>query len=344
MCKSLAEGGQRCTYADQVANVRRKARYKHRDDYDMEREATKAVRAWQAANPEIVRAHLPETQPFQASPNKKPIPEKLLSLFTAKAREAIKGLPDGERQAATKALYDAKKEWEASLTKDEDNAVHQYAMNFYEVVNSHLRRSGMAQLIKENPFYKDYLNGRVQGNIKALDEAIAKAPQPDEPRKLFRFFRVPAGVTPTEYIERYFKTGEGFKDRGYMSTTADPEFIMGHMYDRNKGTQNHGYIVMEIITRQGASLQSRENTRAGDIQSLENEVLLPRNMKLRIANSRPSQRFEFASDRRDLHNQYGNAGYSMSDTTYARWGKFKQGDRMNFPIIQMVDERLIDEN
>lgn len=346
MCKSKEDGGKRCDYADQVANARRKASYKFKDDYDALRNVEKAVNEWKEANKDLVVSHLPVTQPFNAPANKKPVPAHLKAMLTQKARDSVTGLPTEERVKLTKDLYDAQYEWSEKLTKDQESAVRQYAMYFFEGVNAHLRREGYPAWLKANPhLYRDTEETltRVKNDVKYLDEAISLAPTPEEPRKLYRFFRVPAGVTPNEYLERYFKTGEGFKDRGYMSTTADPEFIMGHMWKRNKGTKNHGYIVMEILTKQGASLQNKSTSRSGDIQSLEKEILLPRNMKLRIADTRKSQRFEFASDRRDLNSQY-NESYLTSEDSYQRWGRFKQGEKMNFPLIQMIDEDLITED
>jgi len=345
MCKSKEEGGKRCDYADQVANARRKARYKFREDYDLERNVEKEVRKWKIENKNLVVEHLPEKQPFQAMANKKDIPEPLRALLTAKARDSIAGLSEQERMDHTRGLYDEQKEWSAALTKEEASAVGQYTMYFFEGVNSHLRRQGYSEWLKANTHLyskKEETLERVKRDISGLDSAIAKAPVPEEPRKLYRFFRVPAGVTPSEYMERYFKEGEAFKDRGYMSTTADPEFIMSHLHDRNKGNQNHEYIVMEIITKQGASVQKRATSRSGDVQSLEKEILLPRNMKMRIAGTRKAQRFEFASDRKDLNAQHG-AKQATSDYSYSKWGKFKKGDRMNFPLIQMIDEDLIAE-
>lgn len=343
MCMSKENGGKRCDYADQVANARRKALYKFRDDYDAPRKAEAAVNAWKENNKDLVVSHLPATQPFNTQPNKKPIPAHLQALLTQKARDSVMGLPEEERISETKRLYEARTIWFDALTRRQDSAVSHYTMNFFQGVNSHLRREGYAAWLKENThLYNNAENtlARVKEDVRNLDTAIKLAPVPEEPRRLYRFFRVPAGVTPHEYMERYFKTGEAFKEKGYMSTTADPEFIMGHMWKRNKGVKNHGYVVMEIITKQGASLQNKSHSSSGDIQSLEKEILLPRNMKLRIASTRKSQRFEFASDRKDLNSQYSN-NYSTSDEVYQRWGRFKKGDRMNFPLIQMIDEDLI---
>lgn len=342
MCKAKADGGQRCEYADAIANVRRKARYKHRNEYNKERLAEKAVQSWKEAHKDLVREHLPERLPFQEKPNQKSVPQELLDLLSKKSRKAITGLDAEERLAHTAKLFEEQEEWANSLTRDQSNSVRRYTMTLFELVNTVLRKKGLPELIRENPFYREDLAENVPRDIKNLDEALASAKEPEGPRKLYRFFRVPAGVSPNEYIERYFKTGEAFKEKGFMSTTADPEFIMAHMHDRNGGNKNHGYVVMEILSKQGASLQPEEKSRGGDIQSLEKEILLPRNTKFRITGSRRSQRFEFASDRKDLNSQYSR-GYSQSDESYQRWGKFKKGDHMNFPIIQMVDERLISE-
>lgn len=220
MCQSKEDGGKRCDYADQVANARRKARYKFRDDYDMDRKAEKEVRTWKETNAALVVAHLPEVQPFQTSANKKPIPASLTALLTQKAREAVTGLPEQDRLEHTRNLYEAQEEWVKGLTNEQESAVRQYTMYFFEGVNAHLRRSGYSDWLKANPvLYSEHAEtlARVKRDIASLDIAIAKAPVPEEPRKLYRFFRVPAGVTPNEYMERYLKEGEAFKDKGSVT-------------------------------------------------------------------------------------------------------------------------------
>lgn len=343
MCKSSADGGKRCEYADTVTNVRRKARYKHRNSYDTNRLAEKEVEQWKIANPDLIRAHLPETQPFQVPANKKPVPTELLNLLTQRAKIPVTGFEENERKAHTQKLFEEFTIWNEQLNENESDIIRNYAMNFYQGVNSYLRKNGFSQWVKNDTYSeKEAMIERIKNNVAELDSALNKAPIPDGPRKLYRFFKVPAGVTPQEYIEKYFTNGEAFKDKGYMSTTADPEFMMGHIYDRNKGEKNHRFVVMEIISQQGASLQSRETSRSGDIQSLEKEILLPRNTKLRIISSRRSQKFELASDRKDLDAQYVNK-YTNGNGYFEKWGKFKKGYSMNFPLIQLIDEKLIAE-
>ena len=350
MCKSKAEGGGRCEYPDMLANVRKKARYQHRGSYDREREVTKAVNKWKDEHPDIVQAHLPEKMPFQFTPKDRPVPKALLAMLTPSSRVPITGAVEHEaRLASVIKMHEEFTEWQGRLELDELRAISSYTMTGFELINATLRRKGFSHQIKQ-----DYSGGGglsqaererttkyTAERVKAMKSAFKKVAPKEEPRKLYRFFRVPAGITPREYVDRYMQTGEGFSDAAFMSTTSDPEFIMAHMHDRNGGKKNKGYVVMEILTKQGQSLQPHSHTSAGDVQSLENEVLLPAGTKLRVTGFNPIQRFEYGSDRRDLHGQY-NSAFS-SDFMFREYGHHSKGDRLNFPMIQVIDEKLITE-
>jgi hypothetical protein len=348
MCKSKAEGGGRCEYADMIANVRKKARYKYRGEYDRERKATEAVNAWKGAHPEIVRAHLPAKMPFQFTPKDRPVPKELLSMLTPSSRVPVSGktTPE-ERLQAVIEMHEEFTEWESRLHLDELRAVGAYTMSSFDKINTFLRKKGFLHKLKEDfrgnvsEYEYERVKERTEEQVDALKSAFKKVAPREEPRKLYRFFRVPAGVTPKEYVERYLQTGEGFRDAAFMSTTSDPEFIMAHMHDRNKGVKNKAYVVMEILTKQGQSVQPQPYTRAGHVQSLENEVLLPAGTKLRVAGFNPIQRFEYGSDRKDLHGQY-NTGHS-SHFMFEHYGHHSKGDRLTFPMVQLIDEKLITE-
>jgi len=337
MCKSKSEGGGRCEYADALANVRHKVRSKLKGmpARQINRSVEAAVEKWKAANPDIVTAHLPKRQQFQIAPKSKPVPDEILNLFTASRTDPITGFSADQRDSHTQKLFEEYQKMESILPIHEDNSLRQYSMYAFKAVNSYLRKKGFKDLDQ----YSNHSEEDVREIIGDLDSVFKKAPLPNEPRKLFRFFEVPTGVTPGEYIDRYLQTGEGFQEKGFMSTTTDPEFVMAALHHENKGSKNRRYIVMEIISKQGISLQTKPTTRAGNIQSLEKEVLLPRNVKFRIAGIRKSQRFEFQDNRRDLNNHYHYD--SRDDRSYESFGHFKKGDRMNFPLIQMVDEKLI---
>jgi hypothetical protein len=331
-----------------LANVRKKARYKHRDSYDRERQATKAVNAWKDAHPDIVQAHLPERLPFQFTPKDRPVAKELLDMLTPSSRVPVSGAnSEEERLQAIINMHDEFTAWENKLELEELRAVGAYTLNGFVLINALLRKKGFAHQVKQ-----DYSGGvskeemerikeRTIQQVEALKGAFKKVEPRDEPRKLYRFFRVPAGVTPKEYVDRYLQTGEGFTDAAFMSTTSDPEFIMAHMHDRNKGTKNKGYVVMEILTKQGQSVQPHPYSRSGDVQSLENEVLLPPGTKLRVTGFNKVQRFEYGSDRKDLYGHYNSA--LDSHYMFKNHGHHSQGDRLNFPMIQLIDEKLIAE-
>lgn len=349
MCKSAREGGKRCEYADMIANVRKKALYKHRDEqWVAEKRAEEAVNAWKESNPEIVRAHLPAKMPFHYTPkNPLPIPKELMGMLTPSSRIPIIGAGSKEeRKERVKAMFDSHKEWAERLNEDESRAVAQYVMTAYTTMNALLRKKGFSRIMKAD--YKgreekaDEIRERAKERVEHLKAALKKSVPAGEPRKLYRFFRVPPGITPKEYVERYLTTGEGFKDPAFMSTSSDPEYVMAHIHDRNGSTTNKHYVVMEILTKQGQSLQKTDEPDPGDVQSLESEVLLPAGTKLRVAGFNKSQRFEYGSERRDLFSRYGgNFGNSEYDFLYNN--HHCKGDRLNIPTVQLVDERLIKE-
>lgn len=348
MCKSKAEGGGRCEYSDMLANVRKKARYKYRDSSSKERKVTDAVNAWKDANPEIVKEHLPEKMPFQYTPKERPVSKELMDRLTSSSRVPVIGAKDADaRLQAVIDMHEEFTEWESRLDIDELRAVGAYTMTAFDKINTFLRKKGFLHKLKEDhhgdlsEYAYENVRKRTEDQVNALKSAFKKVSPKDEPRKLYRFFRVPAGITPREYVDRYLKTGEGFSDPAFMSTTSDPEFIMAHMHDRNESTKNKGYVVMEILTKQGQSVQPQPYTRSGHVQSLENEVLLPAGTKLRVVGFNPIQRFEYGSDRKDLHGQYNMA--SDSYFMFKNYGHHSQGDRLNFPMVQVIDEKLITE-
>lgn len=343
MCQSKAEGGKRCELSDALSNVRRKVRYANRDKLRsvVEREVRKAVESYLEANPELARAHMPESQPFQVKGGRKPIPPHLLDLLSpANARTPIKR----ERPIAevTKKAYEAHQEWKSRLTDEESNTIAWYTRAGYEPINALLRRRGMPRLANEGALVHtpaqrqaraEELSRRAQEAKVHLASAFSKAPLCEEPLKVYRYFKVPAGVSPQEFIEKYFIPGEGFMDPAAMSTSVDPDFPVAHVLSRNGGKRNTRYIMLEILTRQGASLQPRETTHSGMVQSLEHERLLPFRTKMRIAAVAPRAKYGFAEERPDLLGWYRTFAHA---TRY-----IGPGNNIAIPTVQLVDEELI---
>jgi hypothetical protein len=334
MCQTKAEGGKRCEYADKLSTVRRKAQRKHANEYGAYSLIEKDVAAWKNEHPDLVKEHLPETQPFQVAPLHTVIPEHVRQLLTP-VQEIITGLPADQQAEHTEELFQQRQNWLAELDKDHKDAVRQYSQHFYEVLNRALRRNGLSALLKREPHYKNQdLQARVKKITHDLDEALAAAPQTEEPRKLYRYFKVPDGMNAKDYMKKYFVPGQDFKEPGYMSTTTDPEYLMAIAHQNDHSTKNNRYIMMEILTKQGASLQSNKESRSGDIQSLEREVLLPRNMKLRIATVKATKKFQFASTRDNLFGQERHSRWLPEKSFY------QEGQSMNLTFVQLVDEKL----
>lgn len=341
MCQSNTDGGKRCGYADMVSNVRKKARYKLRDaGYNIEREVEKEVNKWKEKHPDVVTAHLPEKLSFQRPGKPVIIPDDIKALLSPKARIPIMGLEDNERAIDLQKRHQENLQWHESMSREEEYSVSAYTTINYTHVNAFLRRRGLSMIAKKGLSSTEELEAMAKRDVKNIDSALKKAPQ-REIGRVYRYHEVPAGVKPSEYLRRFFPHDGIYHEDGYMSTTVDPELVMAHMYSKNKGTVNKKYIVMEIVTAQGGSMQSDSKVRSGSIQSLESEVLLPRNSEFAIVDSRASQKFEFASDRREFSNFYGGLGTIKSDAGYQEHGKFKKGDVLNFPLVQLVDKKLL---
>lgn len=336
-------GGKRCEYSDAISNVRKKARSKLKGKtHYLEQEVSQAVREFQENNPEMVATHLPEKMGFQTVPPSRTVPQSLLNLMGDK-KATVTGPSAEDQPLVYKNLFKRREEWLASLNEDEADGVHAYAMDAFEAMNLHLRRRGYAGWAKQHAYLyasKDrggtaegYLETIVKPRIAGLDSALKKAVPPDGPEKLYRFFRVPAGVNPQDYIKRYLKVGGGFKDRGFMSTTADPEFLTAHVMDRSGGTRNKGYVVLEMLSSAGASLQPDDEPYWGKVQSLEAEVLIPRNTGFRIVET-GVRKFEFAQDRKDLAAKLGswNSNFKVN---------CDEGSGLKLPVVRMIDESLV---
>lgn len=339
-------GGKRCEYADAVTNVRKKAQYKFRnkDEYTRKDKVEEAVRQFQKDNPELVKSHMPKKMGFQYAPPKWSVPQTLLDTLGPKREPATGAQSKEEFDQKYKDLYEKRQEWEADASKDEWNAMHRYAMTNFEVVNGHLRGKGNKEWKKSlrgrysesTQSYKEWAAEKVEPDIEAMDRVMENAEFSDEPQKVYRFFRVPNGIKPSEYIASYMQPGSGFKDKGYLSTSADPEYVASHVMHRSMANNesSHQYVVMEILTKRGVSLTPYEKPRSGQVQSLEAEILLPRNAGMRIIDS-CKKKVVFGTDRKDLESQYRDRDGTRLD--------FSKGASKSFTMVRMIDEDLIRE-
>lgn len=332
-------GGKRCKYSDALSNVRKKtkSRLRHEGSYIQEQAIIEAVKEFRENNSDLVTSHLPAKMGFQVTPPARPIPHSLLSLMGSK-KDVITGVSLNRRDEFYSDLHQRRELWHALLDEEEQDALMAYTMSGFEAMNAHLRRRGYGTWSREHGYLRQgesmqsYLEEFVKPRIAGLDSAFKKAPAPDAPEKLYRYFKVPDGVHATDYVKKYFPVGGGYKDRGFASTSADPEFLTAHIMGNSKGTRNKGYVVLEILTSAGVSFQPKPRPNSGHLQSLEAEVALPRNTGMRIVET-GIRKFEFGKARPDLTQRF-NSSHAPTVT-------FMEGVGCRLPVIRMIDERLI---
>lgn len=335
-------GGKRCEYSDAISNVRRKVRNRMKgESYGMQEALDKEIAKFREENPELVSKHMPPRENFQYDPPEWEVPESLLNIMGGK-KAPILGLSEEAKDGFCKDLHARKKQWEGALTEQEESSLHNYTQSGFESTNPFLRKKGYQEWAKQKThlIYRKagdnadtYAEEVVKPRIADMDSAFTKVPKPDQPEKLYRYFEIPAGVSTDEYISKYFPAGGGHKDKGFVSTSADPEYVAAEIMSRSE-KKNTQFIVLEILSNSGGSLQSKPYRSHGSIQTLEAEVLLPRNTGMRILDS-SKRSFVFGSDREDLE---GHARHSAKKEL-----DFSKGKKISLPVIRMIDENLIRE-
>lgn len=328
--------GKRCEYADALSNIRKKVRSRMKGAYqgDIDNEISRELGKFHRENPELVKAHLPARMGFQWNPPSWDVPEKAKALL-GDIKAPVKGVENQSHLYSS--LSERNKAWKENMTPDEENAMMQYAMSSFESINPYLRRRGFADWAKKNGhLYRSeggtqrYVEDIIKPRITAMDSAMEHAQTPAEPDKLYRFYRIPAGITPKEYITKYFQPGTGFKDKGFVSTSADPEYVAAHIMNR-EGSRNKNYIVLEMVSDSGASLHNASEY-TGRVQDVEAEVLLPRNTGMRVMET-GTRTFGFAKKRADLERRFRLFGGSSID--------FDEENSIKLPVVRMIDESLI---
>lgn len=337
-------GGKRCEYSDAISNVRRKVRnrMKGQPSYEIDDAVRKEVKKFREENSELVAKHLPARANFQCDPPEWEVPASLLQMLGGK-RDPITGSPkDKDNDTFIQDLHARHLEWNAQLTEQEESAILNYTQSGFESTNPFLRKKGYREWAKQKPHLiysrpgdnaDTYVEKVIKPRIADMDSAFTKVPRIDEPQKLYRYFEIPAGVTPEEYISKYFPAGGGHKDKGFVSTSADPEFVAAEVMTRADKKKNTRYVIMEILSNSGGSVQRDDYRSAGKVQSLESEVLLPRNSGLRIIDS-GKRSFVFSSDREDLEMHARRSKKELD---------FSAGKKFSLPVIRMIDENLIRE-
>lgn len=317
-------GGPRCSYSQEWLAAKRKLQrskaYRDASYYEHERLERAARWRFQKEHPKEYQAHLPAREKWQTKA--KPLTRRRAEAL-AKAFPKPAGWTAAEAPLRTKQLALEKALFKDSLPEKLEDVLVYYSQNGHADINGFLRRGERAL---DDGTREDLASVREHTlrRISELDEIFARAPKSKEPRVLYRHMLVEPGISPRAYAERYFKVGERVTDAAYMSTTEDASYIRGHAFKRSPSE----YLVMQIVSRQGVSLQRQDYESAGSVQSWEKERLLPRGTKLRVLAIR-SEEFSIDPAREEMRKQFGNLWYAPDIPP----------KRMT--VVQLIDEEAL---
>lgn len=197
---------------------------------------------------------------------------KPLTSLSKPRKQRLKGITEAENQALTQRMIEEFKSMETQLDLSEQNTLSHYTF---------AGSSSMNRLLHNEP--RDYENTpeKIEQNwkdIKALDRIIEKFGNNGETRTLYRYLNFDKKTDIKDFLKKTFVEGEEYSDTGFMSTTEDISLIAGYA---KKHSRNRNFIVLEIETNKGISLQQKEE-RVGDLLTFEKERLLPRDMSFTV--------------------------------------------------------------
>lgn len=313
-------GGPRCVLADNLHALRKRLKrskeYQETEEHFKNSFLKEKEIIYLQGHPELVQACAPEREKWQveAPPLSRRKREALRKYFPP-----LKPWEAQEVQGRTQELVEEHETLLASLPEEVQATLHQYTLTGHEAVNGYLRRG---YLRREEGKYVPVETARER--VAHLDEVFRAQPLAEEARTLHRHHLVPPGWTPRQYAEKYFPLGGLVRDRAFMSTTEDPAYLLGHCHHRRPST----YVLYQIRTRQGVSLTRDPREAAGDLQSLEKERLLPRNLSLRVVGHR-RERLQVSGERKALVERFGSGYPKVLPEAF-------------FTVIELVEEDLVE--
>lgn len=117
---------------------------------------------------------------------------------------------------------------------------------------------------------------RTHEQIAVLDSVFPLTDR--RPRTVYRFTSAPEGLSVKEAVEQ-LRSEQHFTEPAFMSTSASIDYPL---YEVLENPQKKLFL-LEIATDQGAVIQPKDHHQPGHVQSMENEILLPRNMTFEVA-------------------------------------------------------------
>lgn len=173
----------------------------------------------------------------------------------------------------------------ADKTSDEEKqAIYDYTGLDYVLINRFLNAgSPEGHMFNEDEETNKKIKKKLKKNISLIDSYISQAEQKE--RTLFRVLEQdPESVwtSSEDYLKNMgYAEGKTLSFKGFSSCTIDPACAA----NRARGENEHTATTLVIKTKEGAPVdETLENGfHNGHIQSLEREVLLPRNVQFKIS-------------------------------------------------------------
>lgn len=229
----------------------------------------------------------------------------------------VTGVNETDNQVLTNNMINEYEEMVSQLTPQQYSALMHYTYDGHADINHMLHgnatRKGRALDIDKNIDF-----------IKQIDRIILAHGMNGETKKLYRYIKLDRDANVDEFIENNFSEGS-YSVPSFMSTTEDISLIAGSAH---KFSDTAKYIVLEIETNKGISLQSEQESQ-GNIQSFEKERLLPRDVKFTVKEKK-NVSVEVDSSRQKLIQEFGG---------FFAMGQSKASiPPQNFQVISLVDE------
>lgn len=233
----------------------------------------------------------------------------------------ITSLNQEEATKLSQNMYEEFKNMSDKISTKAIKSLHYYSVVGHEEVNAYLR-GGEESLKSFNSTQKQFIKDHSQRIKEIMNEFGHNQPQ----KTVYRYIKVDKDKNIDDYIKENFTEGKEYVDRGYMSTTEDIGFLSAYLYNRRK-TRN--FIVLEIETDKGLSLQTRPYEQVGRIQSFEKERLLPSNISFEIKNIE-QVKAHIDQSRESLFKQFNGSAFYSSPIP-----------PQNFTIIKLIDKDLM---
>lgn len=253
---------------------------------------------------------------------------KILTSLLPKTGEPRKGLNSAERSPEIETLRQESDVFLQTLPVQDRNLLSQYQHVGFRGVNDYL--NGGKDFIKTHYLQRkgqpideeeaEHLTAYAVRTIPEIDRVLKNYNTLDANQKtktyrpLYRAYTLyPEGKKKLtlEDVKNQYRTGAVIKYAGYLSTSADSDYML--VADAESKGQ---VIVHELVTDKGVPIYRKSSP--GSVQHAEKEVLIPRDAKFKIVNV--SEETYISSYPEKL--------------PFRVWGNFKR--KKKFIVVQMV--------